>query len=66
MPMNEVDCRVRLRGPLQRLELYAGKLARTVLRGGCDGNVASLPDKRYTVWSGLRELGHHGRQAAGE
>ena len=28
----------------RRLELYAGKPARTVLRGGCDGNIASLPD----------------------
>ncbi|KAB2722423.1 HNH endonuclease signature motif containing protein [Brucella intermedia] len=26
---------------LRRLELYAGKPARTVLRGGCDGNIAS-------------------------
>lgn len=29
---------------LRRLELYAEKLARTVLRGGCDGDIASLPD----------------------
>jgi len=27
-----------------RLEPYAGKLARTVLRGGGCGNVAALPD----------------------
>ncbi len=31
-------------GGLERLEPYAGKLARTVLRGGSDGNGASLPD----------------------
>jgi hypothetical protein len=31
--------------PLQRLELYAGKLARTVLRGLGAGNRAWLPDK---------------------
>ena len=30
---------------LARLERYAGKLARTVLRGGGGGNVASLPDQ---------------------
>jgi hypothetical protein len=29
---------------LQRLEPYAVKVARTVLRGGGDGNVTSLPD----------------------
>ena len=29
---------------MQRLELYAGKLARTVLRGGWCSNVLSLPD----------------------
>jgi len=29
---------------LLRLEPYAGKLARTVLRGGCGGDVVSLPD----------------------
>ena len=29
---------------LERLEPYAGELARTVLRGGGDGNVTSLPD----------------------
>ncbi len=28
----------------ERLEPYEGKLSRTVLRGGCDGNVMSLPD----------------------
>lgn len=26
------------------LEPYAGKLARTVLRGGCSGDAAALPD----------------------
>jgi hypothetical protein len=29
---------------LERLELIARKLARSVLRGGSDGNVAPLPD----------------------
>ena len=29
---------------MKRLEPYEGKLSRTVLRGGSDGNVASLPD----------------------
>ena len=45
MPMNEVSCRVRLRGPLQRLELHAGKLARAVLRGRGCSNAILLPDQ---------------------
>jgi hypothetical protein len=36
--------RLRWRRRLQRLEPYAVKVARTVLRGGGDGNVTSLPD----------------------
>jgi RNA-directed DNA polymerase len=39
---------------LERLELNAGKLARSVLRGGCGRNAASLPDKltgKRTVWA---------------
>ena len=31
---------------LQRLELYAGKLARTVLRGGAASNGRFLPDSQ--------------------
>jgi len=31
---------------LERLELNAGKLARSVLRGGGGGNTVSLPDQR--------------------
>lgn len=45
MPMNEVSCRVRSRGPLQRLELHAGKLARAVLRGRDCSNAILLPDQ---------------------
>jgi len=37
--------RVRSNERYQRLEPYDGKLSRTVLRGGGDGNVALLPDK---------------------
>lgn len=33
----------------ERLELYAGKLARTVLRGGCGGNAVSLPDTQQAA-----------------
>jgi hypothetical protein len=32
--------------PYQRLELYDGKLSRTVLRGQRDGNIPALPDYR--------------------
>lgn len=45
MPMKEVSCRVRSRGPLQRLELHAGKLARAVLRGRGCSNAILLPDQ---------------------
>jgi hypothetical protein len=31
--------------PVNRLERHAGKLARAVLRGGGDGDTASLPDR---------------------
>jgi hypothetical protein len=31
--------------PAHRLERHAGKLARAVLRGGGDGDTASLPDR---------------------
>jgi len=43
--MKNVSCRVRLRGPSQRLEPYAGKLARTVLRGRGRSNALLLPDQ---------------------
>src|SRR5487761_2234653 len=46
-PRKKVGCWLRLNEALQRLELYAGKLARTVLRGGWCSNVLSLPDQRY-------------------
>lgn len=36
--------RVRRRGRCERLEPDAGKLARPVLRGRGDGNIALLPD----------------------
>ena len=45
MPMRTVRCRVRQRGPKKRLELYAGKLARTVLRGPGGSNAIRLPDQ---------------------
>ncbi|WP_143422088.1 hypothetical protein [Gilliamella bombi] len=32
---------------IERLELYAEKFARTVLRGGHNSNVVSLPDQQY-------------------
>ena len=38
------DSNPAFNGGLKRLEPCAGKLARTVLRGGSDGNVTSLPD----------------------
>ena len=45
----------------ERLEPYEGKLSRTVLRGGSDGNVASLPD--YLLWrlfpQRMMEDGYH-------
>ena len=50
---------------LERLERNAAKVARFVLRGGCDGNVASLPDKWHAARYGLCVLGHHGHCAAG-
>ncbi len=34
-----------LQRAFERLELSAGKLARSVLRGGGGGNAASLPDQ---------------------
>ena len=40
-----VSYRVRTRGPMSRLELYAGKLARTVLRGQGGSNASLLPDQ---------------------
>lgn len=39
----QLQSRFRKRG-LERLEPYEGKLSRTVLRGGSDGNAAFLPD----------------------
>src|ERR1700733_10070827 len=43
--MSMVRFRVRDSGPMQRLELYAGKLARTVLRGQGGSNASLLPDQ---------------------
>src|SRR3954451_21357363 len=45
MPMKTVNCRVRASGPMQRLELDAGKLARPVLRGPGGSNAIRLPDQ---------------------
>ncbi len=36
-------------GANERLELYEGKLSRTVLRGGDDGNAIPLPDQDHLV-----------------
>ncbi len=44
MPMKTVRYRVRASGPMQRLELDAGKLARPVLRGRDGSNAVLLPD----------------------
>jgi hypothetical protein len=41
---------------LQRLEPYAVKVARTVLRGGGDGNVASLPDRFLALPTEAQDL----------
>ena len=59
---------------MQRLELYAGKLARTVLRGGWCSNALSLPDSLFIndtmanaactlLWELFRygQLTHHGQ-----
>ena len=35
-----------LKGAFERLELLEAKVSRAVLRGGGDGNTASLPDGR--------------------
>ena len=40
-----MNCRFLSKGALQRLEPYAGKLARTVLRGRGGSNAVLLPDK---------------------
>ena len=45
MPMTAVRYRVRASGPMQRLELDAGKLARPVLGGRDGSNAAPLPDQ---------------------
>ena len=37
-----------LKRAFERLELLEGELSRAVLRGGDDGNIASLPDVRAT------------------
>ena len=42
-----------LHGALPRLEPYAVKVARTVLRGRGGGNVALLPDVRSSLGSGI-------------
>ena len=39
-----------------RLEPYEGKLSRTVLRGGVDGNAAPLPDFPVVAWQKLGEI----------
>ncbi len=39
-----------------RLEPYEGKLSRTVLRGGVDGNAAPLPDFPVVAWQRLGEI----------
>lgn len=44
--MNEVTCWIFERISSRMLELYEGKLSRTVLRGVGDGNVICLPDRR--------------------
>ena len=41
---------------MQRLELYAGKLARTVLRGGWCSDALSLPDHNLVFYRGLAEV----------
>ena len=43
--MKQVRYRVRASGPMQRLELDAGKLARPVLRERGGSNAAPLPDQ---------------------
>jgi hypothetical protein len=45
MPMRTIRRRVRASGPMQRLELDAGKLARPVLRGRDGSNAVPLPDQ---------------------
>jgi hypothetical protein len=42
---------------LERLELIAGKLARSVLRGGSGGNVTSLPYKFFRSFDEVDHLG---------
>src|ERR687891_48921 len=51
--------------PVNRLERHAGKLARAVLRGGGDGDTASLPDRPLVPRSRFRQrlipgVGHKG------
>jgi hypothetical protein len=46
-PMGPTACLTRARCPM--LELYAGKLARTVLRGRGGSNASLLPDVRHEV-----------------
>lgn len=41
--VEQLSCRLP-QGGFERLEPYEGKLSRTVLRGGSDSNVTSLPD----------------------
>ena len=40
-----MDCWLPSQGACERLEPYAGKLARTVLRGGWRSNALFLPDR---------------------
>src|SRR5580658_7481696 len=47
--MSMVRYRVRASGPMQRLELYAGKLARTVLRGRRGRKTPLLPTQNLEV-----------------
>jgi hypothetical protein len=41
--------------PVNRLERHAGTLARAVLRGGGDGDTASLPDRPLVPRSRFRQ-----------
>jgi hypothetical protein len=45
--------------PSKRLELYAGKLARTVLRGLGAGNRAWLPIKKIQTIPRKADIGNH-------
>ena len=69
-----MNCRLLSQGALQRLEPYAGKLARTVLRGRGGSNVVLLPGGRadcyaaaHLAYPGIqrhRRLVHSGNRRA--